>query len=100
MPETAALLAGVDHVVFIDACLGVNPGEIRVREIQSLPQPQPFSHVLDPAQLLEMAALVSGRRPCGTLITVTGRDFEFGEELSAEVQAALPAVVATIRHEL
>jgi len=47
-------------------------------------------HALLPEELLGLARALHGRAPPASLVTIAGRDFSFGEGLSAEVEAALP----------
>ena len=96
--ELAADLNRVERVVFIDAAVMGTPGEIQVERIDPEASPiEAFSHQLAPAALLECTRMLYGKCPEGYLVSVAGRSFEFGDELSAPVAAALPAALARVR---
>jgi Ni,Fe-hydrogenase maturation factor len=52
-----------------------------------------MTHEVTPASLLMSARDWYGYAPRAHLITVGGKDFAYGEALSAEVSAALPGVL-------
>jgi hydrogenase maturation protease len=97
-PELMDPISRADRVIFIDACEGPVPGEIRERTVE--PQAAPgaaFSHHATPAALLAGARALYGRAPHATLITVTGADFSLSDQLSPAVSARMDAVAATVR---
>jgi len=55
------------------------------------------AHALTPDEILALARALHGRAPPAALVTVAGRDFSFGQALSAEVRAALPEAQARAR---
>jgi hydrogenase maturation protease len=98
-PELAERLAASDGVVFVDAAATGDPGAVSVLEISAEAQapPTPFGHTLTPGALLEIAARLYGCAPPAWLVTVTGRDYGFGTELSPPVREALPRARAAAR---
>jgi hydrogenase maturation protease len=95
-PELAETVSRCETVIFVDAAGNGPPGEIRSAQI-NLPQTQPrFSHQLSPEAVVALAHQLFGAEPCAFSITLTGACFDHGEHLSAAVEAALPALVASI----
>lgn len=94
LPELADLISQTDLVIFVDAAVTGNPGDIRCEEIRPLPQsPGAFSHHVGPAGLLEMAQALYGRFPLAYLFTVTAASLGYGETLSTVVAAVLPELL-------
>ena len=96
LPELALELAELDRVVFLDADLGVTPGELRLRRIAPLAG-SGGSHDLDPAAVLALCHALSGRAPEAWLLSMGVADVGLGETLSEPVAGALPDLVARAR---
>lgn len=97
LPELAEPISQADLVIFVDAAVAGNPGEIR--RIDLTPQaekPGAFSHQVGPAGLLESARVLYGRFPPATLFTVTAAQMGYGEGLSPAIAAALPDLLRQI----
>jgi hydrogenase maturation protease len=90
LPEHAEELADAAGVLFLDASVAGTPGEIRASAVTPRPADGALLHALLPEELLGVAHALHGRAPPAALVTISGRDFAFGEALSAEVEAALP----------
>lgn len=91
LPEHADALAGARGVLFLDASVAGPPGEIRSGPLAPVGGAGTLLHALTPGEILGLARSLHGQAPPAALVTVTGRDFAFGEALSPEVTAALPA---------
>lgn len=100
-PELAPDVAQADLVIFIDASCDNGPGEVASRRVvpESSASSTSFSHQLTPEVLLAFAERLYGTCPEAVLLTVGAASFEFGEGLSAEVQAAVPVLLDRIRAE-
>jgi hydrogenase maturation protease len=97
-PELAERFAAAARVVLVDAAAGGEAGKVSVVALQPAPAPASIlGHHVEPAQLLHMARALYGRSPEAYLITVGAGSLELGEGLSAQVTAALPKVIATVR---
>ena len=98
MPELAECVSEAEGVIFIDAAVSAQPGEIRVRVIDAAPLfVTEFSHSLGPAELLAIARDVFARVPRRAfLVTVSAGAFEFSETLSDAVRGAIPGAVEEI----
>ena len=98
--ELAAEWSEVDRVILIDAARAKPVGRVKVEQIvPSASAAEPFSHQLAPASLVECTRALYGRFPDAWLVSVAGESFEFGNQLSVPVAAALPEVLTRV-HEL
>ena len=104
-PEVAESVSHFALVIFIDAAsrdraTAGNPGEVHLEEIDheavEASRTARFSHSMNPATLIAMAAGLYGAAPRAFSATITGQDFDHGEGLSPVVAAALPALVSEI----
>ncbi len=78
-PELAERLAAVDLAVFIDASVGVPPGDVAVVRLGAGAAGQGgLVHHVDPAQLLVLARQLYGRAPEAFLVTVGAASTELG----------------------
>jgi hydrogenase maturation protease len=90
LPEHAERVADADGVLFLDASVSGRPGEVHAERIGPRPARAAVIHALMPEEVLGLARSLHGRAPPAAMITVSGRDFAWGEALSDEVEAALP----------
>lgn len=99
LPEFAEELSRFDLVIFIDASCDNGPlGQVRFERVEPSRSPSvAFTHQMDPSVLLAMAERLYGSRTKAVLFSVAGDSFGFGEELSPEVQSAIPELLARIR---
>ncbi len=89
-PDHAEAVAGADGVLFLDASVAGEPGEVQAARIGPRTARAAVIHALTPEEVLGVARAVYGRAPPAGMVTISGRDFAFGDPLSAEVEAALP----------
>jgi hydrogenase maturation protease len=99
MPEFAEEISRSHLVIFIDAaCDNGLSGEVRFERVEPRrSQTAAFSHQMDPPALLGMTEALYGVCPEAFFFSVVGRSFEHGEELSPEVQSALPVVIERVQ---
>ena len=97
VPEFAELLSPYRVVVFVDASVAEAGEPLRLEPIAPRPHTSAVSHHLHPATLLDLARQVNGRVPTGMLLSLQGRDFDFGEGLSPETAALVSPAVARVR---
>jgi hydrogenase maturation protease len=90
VPEHAEVIGGAGGVLFLDASVAGKPGEVRASRIVPRQAREAILHALTPEEIMGLARTLHGRAPPAGLVTVAGREFAFGEGLSAEVEAALP----------
>lgn len=100
-PELAEPISQARWVLFVDAAEGAKPGKVAWTKMQPGNfDAQPFTHRVEPASLLAAAQELYGHCPPARLITITGRDFGFGEGLSPEVAGVAEEVIGQIQHFL
>lgn len=92
LPEHAYLIWQVDHVLFVDATVEGQPGEIRIQPLVPETYGAASSHQMSPAVLLAYAEQIFGRFPPAHLITITGQHFGYEEQLSPLVMNKLDEV--------
>jgi hydrogenase maturation protease len=97
-PELAELVSEAETVIFIDAAVGAQPGEVCVRVIDAAPEFVPeFSHSLGPAELVAIARDVFARVPRRAFLLCVGADtIAYSEGLSSVAQQAVPLAVEKI----
>jgi hydrogenase maturation protease len=107
-PADLVELPARGSAVVVDAVVGVPIGKVVVLSLEdvarggdpgSAPRPR-SSHVLPVDQLVALAAALRGSPPHGVLVGVGCERFGLGEGLSPAVEAAVPALAATIRAEV
>ena len=97
-PELAERLAVVDLAVFVDASVGVPPGNVAVvRLAAGAAERGTLVHHVDPAGLLALSGQLYGRAPVAFLVTVGAASTELGECLSQAVAAGVPNAVEAIQ---
>ena len=96
VPELAQTAADYDLIVFVDAHVGAWPEALHVEHLEACYKPPLVSHHIHPCTILQLAGRLGGRQPAGILLSIYGHDFDFGEGLSAETAAAVPAAVEMI----
>ena len=106
-PELVDPISRAETVIFVDAAVGSEPGQLIMRSLSTAtmaPEPETaysaFTHQLDPAQLLDNAQLLYGRRPAAYLYTVTGQSFDLGASFSHAVEAVLPQLENTLKERI
>jgi hydrogenase maturation protease len=95
-PELADAVGQAAAVLFVDATADGGTAGVFVQPVRPAAATQ-LGHVCGPQALLALAETLSGRRPQAWLLTVVGRDFGFGEGLSAEVNAGLDRLLWVLR---
>jgi hydrogenase maturation protease len=97
--EFAETISRLDRVIFVDAAIPGNPGDIRETKLQpGHGSGEIFSHECSPMLLLDLAESLYGRVPDAVLLTVTGADFGYGEGLSEQVKKARPQLLERLKH--
>lgn len=93
VPEMAEHVSAYDLVVFVDAHVGSIPDPVREEQLEVCYRSATVSHQLHPCTVLAMAQEFYGRCPRGVLLSILGRDFEFGEGLSEQTAELVPQVL-------
>jgi hydrogenase maturation protease len=101
-PELVEAFTDYDQIVFIDAQVGAagdSQSTVHVQEVRQQFQSSPLSHHLTPQACMALLGGVYQHPARGTLVSITGRQFGFGRELSpqtAEAAQQAAGVVAKI----
>jgi len=96
-PELMEPISRAGRVIFIDACAGPNPGEIRERRVEPKElQRAAFTHHPSPESLVAGARTLYGRAGEATLVTVVGADFSLSSDLSPVVRQRMDDVLAAV----
>jgi hydrogenase maturation protease len=96
MPELVEPIRQAHLVIFIDARVGDTPGTIFQEVIQAQADAAPFTHHVTPASLLAAARELYGAAPTGILISIVGAVFDYGSELSPQLNLLLPTIVERV----
>jgi hydrogenase maturation protease len=96
LPELLDDLHAARVVIFVDASVNGQPGSVAVTAVQPSPDGPASSHQIGPAVLLAMGVELYGRIPPAHLITITGQDFGFHEQLSPAVRKTIAEVVRQV----
>jgi hydrogenase maturation protease len=94
-PELTEDVARASVVVLVDAAAPGEPGALAVSRVTP-GEARAWSHHLDPEGIMALAARLYGAAPPAFLVSVGAAAFAAAEVLSPEVEAALPAAVATV----
>jgi len=96
-PELAPAVSEAAGVLFVDAARSGPPGEVMTAAIEPQAQPSSFTHEFFPASILQLARELYGRAPQAFAVSLCGRCFDHGEDLSPEASAGLPGLVEAVR---
>jgi hydrogenase maturation protease len=97
-PELAQPMALAGLVILIDASYEGMPGEMHVRPISLSAQPGAVgTHHTTPEELAALTIALYGQCPPVVVVTMTGADFELGEQLSPLIAQKLPLVCTAVR---
>ncbi len=96
LPELIDQIAEADHVIFVDATVQGKPGDIVVREIFPDTMGLATSHGMEPVVMLAYVEHLYGRSPQAHLVTITGEDFGYKENLSPLIASKIDEVQTKI----
>ena len=96
VPELAETVALYDLVIFVDAHVGTILDPIREENLIAGYDLTIVPHQLHPRTVLALTHQLYGRQTRGVLLSIRGYDFDFGEELSAQTAALVPAAVTRV----
>ncbi|HYN78883.1 MAG TPA: hydrogenase maturation protease [Lamprocystis sp. (in: g-proteobacteria)] len=94
-------IAAADRVIFLDATVEGEPGEVRVRHLApDATAVSTMAHFLDPRELLAWCQTLYQREPSAYLVSAAGADFDYANyTLSPTGSTALAAMLGRV-HEL
>ncbi len=95
-PEWMEISASYDQVVFVDAHVHEDAGDLDCVDVRPEYVPSPFTHHMTPAAFLALTRALYGREPAGRLLSIRGHDFDFRCGLSPAASAQVPTAVEMI----
>ncbi len=95
-PELVEPISHAQLVIFIDARIGAIPGIVIWESIEPEITIGAFTHHVSPAALLSAAHELYGAKPKGILISIAGAVFDYGSELSPQLNRVLPGLADQI----
>ena len=97
--ELAEDIAAADRVIFLDASVEGEPGEVRVRRLApDASAMSTMAHFLDPRELLAWSQALYQHEPITYLVTAAGLSFDYANyTLSPTAATALAAMIARVR---
>jgi hydrogenase maturation protease len=100
-PELVEPISQADHVFFVDARAGAEPGVVYVEPVEpQVDDDSPagaFTHHISPTALLGGALMLYGSSPTGTLISIGAASFEHGTMLSPQLFAMFPSILEQVQ---
>jgi hydrogenase maturation protease len=100
-PELAEAIAETRAVIFVDACVDLKPGEVKLRVVTADQfSPGGFTHHLKPSALLAAAAELFGQAPPAKCVVIGAASFDIGMELTPQVRAAISPAMKLIEKEI
>lgn len=96
LPELIEQFYQASQVIFVDASVEGEPGDVCVTAVLPSTDGPAASHHVHPGVLMAFGEKLYGKMPPATLITITGQDFSYKEQLSSSVQEAIPQAIMQI----
>ena len=98
VPEIMELLRGYKRIIFVDAHVGSDRGDISCSPLSAQYVFSSFSHHMTPPTILAFLETMYQCQPEAHLVSISGCDFDFKRTLSPKVQALVnPAVEAILK---
>jgi hydrogenase maturation protease len=91
-PELVEPIRDAQRVIFVDARVGEKPGTVMQESVIPETGAGAFTHNVSPGTLLGAAGELYGMTPAGILISIVGVCFDYGSDLSPELNRVLPDI--------
>ena len=95
-PELSETLAAYDHIVFVDAHLGIYTELVHHETITPAAETTMVSHHMKPSALLGMTSQLFHTTPTCELISIRGFSFDFSDTLSPQTAAGVAQVIGEL----
>jgi len=99
-PELLEVLAGYDHVVFVDAHVLENIGNLHCSPVTPEYAPATLTHHMGPEMFLALLKALYQWEPTGHLVSIRGYNFDFHRDLSFDTKALVEPATDYILHLL
>lgn len=91
-PELVEPIRESQLVIFIDARVGAVPGKVIWEHVVPETSTGAFTHHVSPNTLLGAANDLYAANPEGILISIVGANFDYGSDLSSQLNEMLPKI--------
>jgi hydrogenase maturation protease len=99
-PELLEVLAGYDHVIFVDAHVLGNVDNLYCVPVSPEYAPATLTHHMGPAMILSLLKALYHQEPTGHLVSIRGYNFDFHRNLSPDTEALVEPAAEYIFHSL
>jgi len=100
-PELAEPIAETRAVIFIDASVELEPGEVRVTTLApDRFSPAAFAHSMKPSALLATASELFGQAPPAKTVGIGAASFDTGMNLTPQVRRAVSSAITAVENEI
>ena len=100
-PELAEAVAETRAVIFVDASVELNPGEIKVSAIApDRFSPAAITHHMKPSALLATASELFGQAPPAKSVGIGAMSFDMGMQLTPPVRGAVLQAIKVVEKEI
>ncbi|WP_420631677.1 hydrogenase maturation protease [Candidatus Leptofilum sp.] len=97
LPELIDRFHEAAQIIFVDASMVGKLGNVTVTAVSPATDGTTASHHLHPGVLLALGVKLYGRMPPAHLVTITGHNFGYREELSTLVEQAIRVAISQIK---
>lgn len=95
-PELIDVLTGYGQIIFVDAHVGTEKGDLSCETVSPEYTSSAFTHHLTPAMLLALLKILCNFEPVGYLLSIRGYDFDFHRSLSEDTEVLVDRAVEKI----
>jgi hydrogenase maturation protease len=99
-PELMDIMAGYDKVVFVDAHVLENVGNLHCVPVLPEYTPATITHHMGPAMIFALLKALYQREPTGHLVSIRGYNFDFHRNLSPDTESLVEPAAEYILHSL
>ncbi len=96
-PDLAETLSHFESVVFIDVSCEQTEEIVRCVQLEPKVSSTMFSHHVTPSTLLITSEILYGWLPRAFMVSIMGKTFGLGEEMSPQVRSQIPGILNRIR---
>ena len=96
-PDLAETMSHFGTVVFVDVSCDQMEEVVRCQHLVPEVPGTTFTHHVSPSTLLITCEVLYGRLPKAYVVSIAGRSFGLGEEMSPDVRSGIPGAIDRIR---
>lgn len=84
--EIVETIKDYDVAIFVDAHVGERSTNLEITPIESCFTTSAFTHLVKPTSLMALTERLYQKCPKGFLVSISGHNFDFGDDFSPETQ--------------